>query len=166
MSYNARHRKRKKRVVLVIGALLMTIGIVLAFTVVPSPAHAATAGESPGARALDWAEAHATGLPYIYGGTGPYGYDCSGLVYEAVLEADGITLPRDTYEMLAGSPHLEQIPLADAQRGDLLFYGSGHVEFDTIWYHMSFGAHDSGSSIGWITWGGSWVPTMALRVTG
>lgn len=122
--------------------------------------------ESPGARALDWAEAHALGCWYAWGGTGPCGsgYDCSGLVWAAVLHADGIVLPRDTYGMLAGSPHLYWIPLSQARRGDLLFFGSGHVEIDTVWYHVSFGAHHSGTQVGWRGWDSWWAPTMALRI--
>lgn len=104
-------------------------------------------------RAGDW---------YSYGAAGPYAFDCSGLVVWAAAR-HGISLPRTTYGMLAGSAHLYQIPLADARRGDLLFYGSGHVEFNTDWYHESFGAHDSGTRVGWIAWGWGWQPTVAMR---
>lgn len=117
---------------------------------------------SAGGRALDWAEAHALGHWYGWGGTGPAVYDCSGLVVTAYAH-QGITLPRTTYGMLS-SPHLHRIGLGQARRGDLLFYGSGHVELATAWYHVSFGAHDSGSRVGWIRWGGYWAPTMAFRV--
>jgi NlpC/P60 family len=111
---------------------------------------------------LDTAESRA-GDWYVYGAAGPDEFDCSGLVYWAAAQ-HGIDLPRTTYGMLAGSPHLYPVPVADARRGDLLFYGSGHVEFATDWYHMSFGAHDSGSRLGWIRWWpGSWEPTMAMR---
>lgn len=129
-------------------------------TAVTQPArhHAAL---SPGSAMLNWAETQ-TGKPYIWGGTGPWGYDCSGLVYAAALHI-GITLPRTTYEML-GSWHLVPIPLSQARRGDLLFYGTGHVEFATMWHNVSFGAHDSGSTIGWIQWGTYWAPSMAFRV--
>jgi cell wall-associated NlpC family hydrolase len=82
---------------------------------------------------------------------------------EAYGHADGIWLPRTTYGMLA-SPHL--VRTYDPQRGDLAFYGTGHVEFVTVWYHTTFGAHDTGSTIGWIgynpAWG--WAPTAFYRV--
>ena len=29
-----------------------------------------------------------------------------------------------------------------------MFYGSGHVEINTIWYHQTFGAHHSGQRVG------------------
>ena len=63
---------------------------------------------------------------------------------EAFGHGAGIWLPRTTYAMLS-SPRLHRIPLSQARRGDLMFYGSGHVEINTIWYHQTFGAHDSGS---------------------
>ena len=39
----------------------------------------------------------------------------------------GILLPRTTYEML-DSPLLVQISRSQAKRGDLAFFGPGHVE--------------------------------------
>jgi cell wall-associated NlpC family hydrolase len=112
--------------------------------------------------ALNWAESQA-GKPYAYGGAGPYSYDCSGLVMAAFGHI-GISLPHGTYALL-GDPHLIRVPLSDIRRGDLLFYGSGHVEFATIWPDMSFGAHDSGTTVGWIQWWpGGWQPTMAFEV--
>jgi cell wall-associated NlpC family hydrolase len=82
---------------------------------------------------------------------------------EAFGHATGIWLPHSTYSMLS-NPHLHWIPLSQARRGDLMFYGSGHVEFNTIWYHQTFGAHSSGERVGYITWGYGWYPTAAYRV--
>ena len=79
---------------------------------------------------------------------------------EAFGHGAGIWLPRTTYAML-GSPHLHWIPASRARRGDLAFYGSGHVEILTRWYRMTFGAHDWGSRVGWIT---EWMQPTYYRV--
>ncbi len=124
----------------------------------------ANGGSSAGNAALNWAEQHAAGCWYSYGGTScSQGYDCSGLVMEAFGHGAGIWLPHSTYAMLS-SPRLHRIPLSQARRGDLMFYGSGHVEINTTWYHQTFGAHDSGTRVGWIEWGPWFYPTAAYRV--
>jgi cell wall-associated NlpC family hydrolase len=64
------------------------------------------------------------GKPYQWGATGPYSYDCSGLV-QAAWAAAGVSIPRDTYEQWAA---LQHIPVSAIQPGDLLYYdGIGHV---------------------------------------
>ena len=58
------------------------------------------------------------GKPYIYGGVGPQGYDCSGLTMQAYLAA-GVQLPRTSEEQaLVGTPVASA---ADLKPGDLLF---------------------------------------------
>jgi cell wall-associated NlpC family hydrolase len=122
-------------------------------------APAAQATTNPGAAALSWAEGHATGHPYIWGGTGPYGFDCSGLV-DAAFRAEGIDLPRTTYEML-GSSLLERT--YHPRPGDLAFFGAGHVEV-YVRPGITFGAHDSGTLVGFIRNGGAFRPTAFYRV--
>ena len=64
------------------------------------------------------------GKPYIWGGTGPEGFDCSGLV-QAAWAAAGVAIPRTTYEDWDDLPH---IPVSEMQPGDLIIYNAeGHV---------------------------------------
>jgi cell wall-associated NlpC family hydrolase len=119
--------------------------------------------EFPRNRAMDWA-VRQQGCWYEWGGTGPCGdgYDCSGLVYSA-YRAIGIRLPRTTYEMLASSMLVRTY---HPKRGDLAFYGSGHVELVTRFRHTTFGAQEPGTRVGWHRWGGSWHPTAFYAVKG
>jgi peptidoglycan DL-endopeptidase CwlO len=107
-----------------------------------------------------WAEKQ-RGKPYIWGGTGPQGFDCSGLVYAAYKHA-GFTLPRTTYEMLA-SWQLVRIPQSKAREGDLAFFGTGHVELFG-WRDWTFGAQAPGTLLGFHKWNAFWYPTMFFRV--
>jgi cell wall-associated NlpC family hydrolase len=113
-------------------------------------------------RLLAWHYARAQRYkPYIWGGTGPFGFDCSGLVVMA-YRAAGVTLPRTTYEML-GSWRLVRIPKSRARLGDLAFFGTGHVEL-YVRRGWTYGAQDSGSLIGFHLMNAYWHPTMYFRV--
>ncbi|MES5889603.1 C40 family peptidase [Lacticaseibacillus paracasei] len=59
------------------------------------------------------------GVPYVYGGTSPSGFDCSGLIYYAAKEA-GINLPRTSQ---AQSTLGSYVSVSDLQAGDLVFWG-------------------------------------------
>ncbi len=104
---------------------------------------------------------HQRGKPYIWGGTGPAGFDCSGLVY-AAYRARGVRLPRTTYEML-GSWRLIRIPKSQAKRGDLAFFGTGHVEL-YAWGNLTFGAEEPGTRVGYHRMNAYWHPTMYFKV--
>ena len=80
-----------------------------------------TATQAEKAAAFAYAQ---IGKPYVWGATGPYSYDCSGLV-QAAWAAAGVSIPRTTYDMWASLPH---IPLSNLQVGDLIEYnGESHV---------------------------------------
>lgn len=75
------------------------------------------------------------GTPYVWGGSSPSGFDCSGLVYYALNEA-GISVPRTTaqgYKDMA-TPVNE----ATAQPGDLIFFGTQGV-VDHVGIYMGNG---------------------------
>ncbi|MET8046950.1 MULTISPECIES: C40 family peptidase [unclassified Streptosporangium] len=66
------------------------------------------------------------GKPYQYGGTGPGGWDCSGLV-QASWRSGGVSLPRTTWEQWSWGTS-RKVSLNDLQPGDLIFSeGLGHV---------------------------------------
>ena len=59
------------------------------------------------------------GVPYVWGGTSPYGFDCSGLV-QYVYAENGISIPRVTYSQQAAAT---PVSLSALQPGDLVFWG-------------------------------------------
>jgi cell wall-associated NlpC family hydrolase len=62
----------------------------------------------------------ALGRPYVWGATGPSGFDCSGLMQWSYAQA-GVSLPRTSQsQRYAG----RQIPLSEARPGDLVTYRS------------------------------------------
>ncbi|MGA6155510.1 C40 family peptidase [Stenotrophomonas sp. NPDC087984] len=76
--------------------------------------------EGRAARAVSYAYA-ALGKPYVWGATGPHGYDCSGLT-QAAWRAAGVALPRTTYTQINAGRRVTRDQLAP---GDLVFFYSG-----------------------------------------
>ena len=88
----------------------------------PAPVQPAPSPSGSNQAAISVAMAK-VGSPYFYqyGGTGAYGFDCSGLVQNA-FAAIGKQLPRTAAEQFARAP--VHVPLSQAQPGDLLVWGS------------------------------------------
>jgi cell wall-associated NlpC family hydrolase len=92
------------------------------------------------------------GKPYQWGATGPYSYDCSGLVETAWASA-GVVIPRDTYGQWAALPH---IATSAIQPGDLLFYdGVGHVSM-YVGHGYIIDAPQTGMNVQLIPMGTGW----------
>jgi peptidoglycan DL-endopeptidase CwlO len=70
--------------------------------------------------AIDFAEEQ-LGKPYLWGGTGPDSYDCSGLVMMA-YRAAGIDIPRTSQQQWAWGP---KVPASGVEPGDLVFFAGG-----------------------------------------
>jgi cell wall-associated NlpC family hydrolase len=146
--------------VLLIAAALVITSLGLARPTAARAAVATSSSKKLELRAWHYAMRQ-HGKPYVWGGTGPHGFDCSGLVY-ASYRSRGVKLPRTTYAMLH-SKHLVRVRKSHARRGDLAFFGSGHVEiYDRG--KWTFGAADAGSRIGFHRMNRFWHPTMYFRV--
>jgi hypothetical protein len=122
---------------------------------------------TPGDKAVLFALAQ-LGKPYIWGGNGPAGYDCSGLTL-ASWKSTGVSFARvanDQYHT-AGQPSA----LADLQTGDLVFWGSNQSDWTSV-YHTGLyvgggrtveatGDHVQLDSLG--RWGGGDLMPMGRR---
>ena len=100
-----------------------------------------------------------TGDPYLYGGTSPAGFDCSGLTQYAYGHF-GYRIPRTAEEQYR---YFRQIPGADARPGDLVFF------HDSSGYAYHAGIYEGGgtmiSALNYsygvkqtpVSWGGTYV---------
>jgi cell wall-associated NlpC family hydrolase len=95
-----------------------------ATTTVPAQTQAAAPSAS-GKGAAAVAEARKQlGKPYVYGGSGPGSYDCSGLTSWA-WRAAGVQLSHSAYDQWFETT---RVPVNAVQPGDLLFFGDDGVE--------------------------------------
>jgi peptidoglycan DL-endopeptidase CwlO len=106
-------------------ALMAKLKGVAVITVAAVGFHAYEAGiaakpATPGpvqAEAIAYAKAQ-SGKPYLWGGTGPDAFDCSGLAMMA-YRAAGISIARTSQQQWATEAH---VPASQVQPGDLVFF--------------------------------------------
>lgn len=63
------------------------------------------------------------GTPYVYGGTSPSGFDCSGFTQYVYRQA-GISIPRTSGAQGTGG---RRVSASEARPGDLVWSGEGHI---------------------------------------
>jgi peptidoglycan DL-endopeptidase CwlO len=126
-AFPSRYHQWEPLAVNVIGAVGGDVTeFVRASCTAPLPASSEVAG-----RAMQFALGE-VGKPYVWGATGPNSYDCSGLMLRA-YESAGVTLPRVAAQQYwAGT----QLPVRQAQPGDLLFWGYDTSNPDSI-HHVA-----------------------------
>jgi peptidoglycan DL-endopeptidase CwlO len=120
------------------------------------------------ATAINFAQAQ-LGKPYLWGGTGPDAFDCSGLVMMA-YRAAGINIPRTSEEQWAQLPH---VPAANIEPGDLVFFAGsdgtptspGHVGL-VIGRNKMIEAYATGFPIRISTFGTATSPEGLSQVVG
>ena len=103
------------------------------------------------------------GKPYVWGATGPNGYDCSGLVVSSYSSTLGVQLPRTTYyQCLQG----EDVDFANLHSGDLLFFTNSANEADHVAMYVGEGCYIESTTPGGvqITALSEHMPTFAKRM--
>ncbi|SDQ36074.1 C40 family peptidase [Quadrisphaera sp. DSM 44207] len=115
----------------------LAVGVALPAQAVLVPAAAAPAASSVLSVAAQY-----VGTPYVYGGTTPSGFDCSGYV-QYVFKQVGVSLPRTANQQLGAT---QRISAGEAQPGDLVFFTSGGRAYHVGIYAGDGKMYDAGSS--------------------
>lgn len=98
----------------------------------PPASGGSSSGTTTGAdAAIAWAKDR-IGLPYLWGGTGPSGYDCSGLT-QGAWRSGGVTLNRTSRDQYR---QVQKISYDQLRPGDLVFWGTNPNDAASV-YHVA-----------------------------
>lgn len=88
----------------------------------PKPVEQVQATSASGQAVLDYAYQF-LGTPYVWGGSTPSGFDCSGFT-SYVYKHFGVNLPRVSRDQASAG---QKVAYANLQAGDLVFFGDGSI---------------------------------------
>lgn len=135
-------------------ALALAGGLTLGAGPLAQPASAAQAAPpSPAAAGVLSTAAQFIGTPYVWGGTTPAGFDCSGFT-RAVLARHGVGLPRTADAQMRATRH---VSAAEAAPGDLVFFTSGGRAYHTAIYAGDGRIYDASRSGGSVSHRSLWT---------
>ena len=90
------------------------------------------------------------GVPYLWGGTSPFGLDCSGFV-QLSYKLNGMGLLRDA-DIQASDPRTIPVEKKDLMAGDMVFFAGGEDKTKITHIGMAIGdgtfIHSSGGGVG------------------
>ncbi len=96
------------------------------------------------------------GVPYVYGGESPSGFDCSGLAQYCYAQA-GVSIPRTATDQQHAST---EVPLSALQPGDLVFYGGPGFSYHVAIYvgnGSTIEAPYTGADVRYGSVGSAWI---------
>ena len=96
---------------------------------IPIPGGSGTVGSASGAAVVDTGDDY-LGVPYVYGGSTPRGFDCSGFV-QYVFNRNGVKLPRTSRQQAQVGRDLPT-SIGALKAGDLIFFRTEGSRIDHV----------------------------------